>query len=50
MCRKTRKGEEEKESSRVVVSCTFVNPPEKNRAKDQESRMKNKREIDLASR
>lgn len=37
-------GEEEEESSRVVVSCTFVNQPEKNRAKIQESRTGKKRE------
>jgi hypothetical protein len=32
------------ESSRAVVSCTFVNPPEKNRAKNQEPRVENGKE------
>jgi hypothetical protein len=46
VCCRTPKGEEEKEPSGVVVSCTFVNHPEKNRAKNKKSRMRKNREIE----
>jgi hypothetical protein len=39
-----QKEKKKKESNRVAVSCTFVNHSEKNRAKNQESRVKNGKE------